>query len=77
MSAAKGSLCVRVCDQGPGIAPESAARLFQSFYTTKSDGLGLGLKICRTIVEAHRGRLEFENLAAGGAQFSVYLPIAS
>ncbi len=76
-SAAKGSLCVRVCDQGPGIAPESAARLFQSFYTTKSDGLGLGLKICRTIVEAHRGRLEFENLAAGGAQFSVYLPIAS
>ena len=76
-SVANGSLCVQVSDQGPGIAPESAARLFQSFYTTKSDGLGLGLKICRTIVEAHRGRLEFENLAAGGAQFSVYLPIAS
>jgi C4-dicarboxylate-specific signal transduction histidine kinase len=73
---AEGFVCVRVSDQGPGITQESAARLFQSFYTTKSDGLGLGLKICRTIVEAHRGRLEFENLPGGGAQFSVYLPIA-
>jgi PAS domain S-box-containing protein len=69
-----GAVCVQVSDQGPGIPPESAKQLFKSFFTTKSDGLGLGLKICRTIVEGHRGRLEFCNLPGAGAMFSVYLP---
>lgn len=67
---------IRVADKGPGIAPEIASQLFQAFFTTKADGLGLGLKICRTILEGHGGRLEFENDPQGGAVFTVYLPIA-
>ena len=66
---------VRVADKGPGIAEQTAAQLFDPFFTTKPDGLGLGLKICRTTVEAHRGRLVVENRADGGAQFTVYLPL--
>jgi signal transduction histidine kinase len=49
--------------------------LFAPFFTTKPEGLGLGLNICRTTVESHRGRLEFENRPEGGATFTVYLPI--
>lgn len=67
---------IRVADNGTGIAPEIASQLFQAFFTTKPDGLGLGLKICRTILEGHGGRLEFENNLHGGTVFTVYLPIA-
>ena len=67
---------IRVADNGTGIAPEIASQLFQAFFTTKPDGLGLGLKICRTILEGHGGRLEFENNPQGGSVFTVYLPIA-
>lgn len=67
---------IRVADNGTGIAPEIAGQLFQAFFTTKPDGLGLGLKICRTILEGHGGRLECENNPQGGAVFTVYLPIA-
>lgn len=66
---------IRVADKGTGIAPENASQLFQAFFTTKPDGLGLGLKICRTILEGHGGRLEFENDPQGGAVFTAYLPI--
>jgi C4-dicarboxylate-specific signal transduction histidine kinase len=48
---------VAVRDSGPGLAPESIDRLFESFYTTKPDGLGMGLSICHSIIEAHQGRL--------------------
>jgi signal transduction histidine kinase len=48
---------VAVKDSGPGLAPASVGRLFEAFYTTKPDGLGMGLSICRSIIEAHRGRL--------------------
>jgi two-component system, LuxR family, sensor histidine kinase DctS len=68
---------VRVSDNGPGISLEVAANLFQPFFTTKPEGLGLGLNICRTTVEAHRGRLEFENRPTGGAAFTVYLPLST
>ena len=67
---------VRVADRGTGVAPEIAGRLFDPFFTTRKDGLGLGLNICRTIVEGHGGRLVFENGATGGAVFTVYLPIS-
>jgi len=68
-----GGVCVRVADHGPGIGPEIAAQLFEPFFTTKAEGLGLGLNICRTIVESHGGRLSFDNRADGGAVFTVYL----
>ena len=69
-----GMVFIRVSDSGPGIAPAVQAQLFEPFFTTKPEGLGLGLNICRTTVEAHRGRLLFENRAEGGAVFTVYLP---
>jgi C4-dicarboxylate-specific signal transduction histidine kinase len=48
---------VTVRDSGPGVLPEGGERLFEAFYTTKSSGLGMGLSICRSVIEAHRGRL--------------------
>jgi len=65
---------VAVIDSGPGVKPEQLARLFEPFFTTKSAGLGLGLSICRTIVEAHGGRLWAESNVAGGMTFRFTLP---
>jgi len=57
-----------VVDTGPGVDAEVARRLFTPFFTTRSEGMGLGLSVCRTIVEQHGGALDFENLRdAGGA----------
>jgi len=62
-------------DSGPGIAPEDLNRLFQSFYTTKENGMGMGLPICRTIIEAHGGRIAADNVSMhGGARFHFTLP---
>jgi PAS domain S-box-containing protein len=62
-------------DSGPGIAPEDLNRLFQSFYTTKENGMGMGLPICRTIIEAHGGRIAADNGSVhGGARFHFTLP---
>ena len=66
---------VRVSDSGPGIPPEIAERLFQPFVTTKKTGMGLGLSICREIVEAHHGRLSVALAPAGGAVFLLTLPM--
>jgi signal transduction histidine kinase len=64
-------------DSGPGVAPEHTTRLFDSFFTTKDGGMGMGLRICRSIVEAHGGRIEVDNQSAmGGARFSFTLPVA-
>ena len=68
---------VIVADTGPGIAPELADRLFQPFVTTKAAGMGLGLSICREIVEAHHARLTTAPAPSGGTVFRVTLPIAS
>lgn len=67
---------VIVADTGPGIPPELADRLFQPFVTTKKSGMGLGLSICRDIVEAHHGRLMMEPRSSGGTVFRVTLPAA-
>ena len=60
---------VTVADTGPGISPEVAEQLFQPFITTKRHGMGVGLSISRTIVEAHGGRIWVENTPGGGATF--------
>jgi two-component system sensor kinase FixL len=68
---------ISVADTGPGIADEVADRLFQPFVTTKASGMGVGLSICRTIIEAHGGRLTVERNVAGGATFRLTLATAS
>jgi two-component system sensor kinase FixL len=63
-----------VADTGPGIAPELADRLFQPFVTTKKTGMGLGLSICREIIEAHHGHLTATPRESGGTVFRLTLP---
>lgn len=65
---------VGVADEGVGIPPDDLERVFEPFYTTKPQGLGLGLSVCRRIVNAHGGRLWAENNAAGGSTFFFTLP---
>ena len=66
-----------VSDSGPGIPPEILPRIFDPFYTTKDAGMGMGLSVCRTIVNAHRGTLTAENRPEGGATFRVSLDAAA
>jgi two-component system sensor kinase FixL len=66
---------VMVIDNGPGISKEHEARLFEPYFTTKKNGMGIGLAICRTIIEAHRGHLFFLPVTTGGAEFYFILPI--
>ncbi len=73
---AGGEVRIQVDDSGPGIKPELIDRLFESFVTSKPDGMGVGLSICRTIVEAHGGRITAANRAGGGASLLVALPAA-
>ena len=67
---------LRVEDQGPGIPPEHRLYLFDSFFTTKHHGMGLGLSIARTLTEAHGGRISADDNPGGGALFRVLLPAA-
>jgi PAS domain S-box-containing protein len=65
-------------DSGPGIVPEHLSCLFDSFFTTKEGGMGMGLSICRSIIESHGGRIEADNDSIhGGARFSFTLPAAN
>ncbi len=68
-----------VTDMGPGLRDEVIARLYEAFFSTKADGLGIGLSLCRTIVESHRGRIRAQNLYNGnvavGCRFSFTLPV--
>jgi PAS domain S-box-containing protein len=67
-------ISVLVQDTGPGIAPGDANRIFDAFYTTKPNGMGMGLSICKSIVEAHGGRLSVSSQAPHGAIFRFVLP---
>ncbi|MDB5339295.1 MAG: todS 2 [Planctomycetaceae bacterium] len=63
-----------ICDQGPGLKPEQAARIFEPFYTTKTQGTGLGMAIVKRIVEAHGGHIEVRQRNCPGAEIVVILP---
>jgi signal transduction histidine kinase len=67
-------VCVAVWDTGHGLRPESLPRLFEPFYTTKPDGMGMGLSISRSIVEAHGGRLWATRCEPRGALFQFTIP---
>lgn len=69
-------IVVQILDSGPGISDYALARLFEPLFTTKEDGIGLGMPICKAIVEAHGGRLWAESPAGGGARFNLSLPAA-
>jgi signal transduction histidine kinase len=64
-------------DAGVGFDPQVADRLFKAFYTTKNNGMGIGLSVCRSIIESHRGRLWATPNDGAGARFSFSIPHAS
>lgn len=71
----------RVTDTGAGFAAENANRLYEAFFSTKSDGMGMGLNLCRSIVEAHHGRISATNLYNGaevvGCRFTFWIPVSA
>ena len=70
----EGGVRVGVRDTGRGLSPESLSRLFEPFYTTKPEGMGMGLSICRSIIEAHGGRLWAIPCEPQGALFQFTIP---
>jgi signal transduction histidine kinase len=72
---ARGNVAVAVQDSGPRIKPNDFEHIFDPFFTTKSEGIGLGLAICRSIIEVHGGRLWAEPARGQGAIFQLILPI--
>ncbi len=69
-----GAVRVTVSDTGPGVAPEERARIFAPFHSTKAGGMGMGLAICRTCIDAHGGDLWVDEAPGGGAAFHIRLP---
>jgi signal transduction histidine kinase len=66
---------VAVADSGPGVNPDDRERVFESFYTTKTGGVGIGLSICRSIIDAHSGRLWVDAGQPRGAVFRFTVPV--
>jgi signal transduction histidine kinase len=73
-AATDSEFIVTIEDNGPGIAPETIKRIFEPFFTTKSNGMGVGLSICRSIVESHGGRLSAAPAKPHGTVFEIVLP---
>jgi signal transduction histidine kinase len=73
---AKDCIVVTVEDTGPGIPAADLNRLFDPFFTTKADGMGMGLSICRTIVQAHGGRIWATSRDGAGASFHFSVPVS-
>jgi C4-dicarboxylate-specific signal transduction histidine kinase len=74
-SVSSGQAEILVGDSGPGIAADHLKEVFEPFFTTKPQGMGMGLAIVRTIVEAHHRQISGENQLSGGALFTIKLPI--
>ena len=72
-----GDVLVAVRDSGPGVDPANLERIFDAFFSTKADGLGMGLSICRAIIQAHGGRLSATRGAARGTILQFALPAAT
>ncbi|MBY5399470.1 response regulator [Rhizobium leguminosarum] len=72
-----GSTCLSIADDGPGVDQEIEQRIFEPFFTTKPDGIGVGLAICRSIIEAHGGQLRVIPGATRGATFEFSIPAAN
>lgn len=70
----KGRVVILTRDSGPGIPPDQLNHIFEPFYTTKPDGLGMGLAICRSIIQTHRGEISCENNLERGVTFRITLP---
>ncbi|MFC0686517.1 PAS domain-containing sensor histidine kinase [Novosphingobium clariflavum] len=77
LALAEGQIMIRVVDNGPGLPDQVISRPFEAFSSTKSNGMGLGLSICRRIVEAHGGSLALRNIEGGGAAVEFTLPTYS
>jgi two-component system, LuxR family, sensor kinase FixL len=75
-AARAGGVSLLVEDSGPGVDQDAMDKLFEPYFTTKKNGLGVGLSISRSIVESHGGSIGVVNLPQGGARFSVTLPLA-
>jgi len=71
----EGCVLISVCDVGPGLAEGKLEQVFEPFFTTKAHGMGLGLSVCRTIVNAHGGKLWAEHNSDRGATFHLLLPV--
>ena len=68
-------LAISVEDNGPGISTADQTKLFEAFFTTKEQGVGLGLSICRSIATAHGGNLRYAGPRQGGSRFTLRLPL--
>ena len=69
-----GRLLFAVRDRGPGLSDEDQARLFEPFYSRRADGTGLGLAVCKRIVDLHGGTISATNAPGGGAEFRILIP---
>jgi len=66
-----------VSDRGPGIPEDTLKRIFDPFFTTKPEGMGMGLSIAQTIIQAHHGKITARDREDGGASFTIRLPLAT